>query len=35
MIMFLLLVLSFAVSVCPEDGQDFQNTPSPAAHKFS
>ena len=35
MIMFLLLVLSFAVSICPADGQDFQNTPCPAAHEFS
>ena len=29
------LVLSFALSICPAAGQDFQNTPCPAALEFS
>ena len=29
------LVLSFAVSICPAAGQDFQNTPCPEALEFS
>ena len=29
------LVLSFALSICPAAGQDFQNIPCPAALEFS